>query len=381
MNRAKGGDPGFSLIELMIAMTIGLLLLSGLAMIFVNSSDANRELQKTAQQIENGRFAIEAISQDLRHAGFYGHLHDYTSITVPATVPPGPCESASAAELTKSVWFPVQGYRGTIDAIAPASDARPSGLTAACTAALLTNANLKPGSDVLVVRRADTNKLAATDVATTNVFYIQASAISAEVQIGNGAAIGTNKANGAASTLFLTNGAVPAPAAPIRKFHVHIYFVAPCSVGGAANGACTGAASEDTIPTLKRIELTSSGNMTIVPLVEGIEYFKIEFGVDTAPSAVSIATGYNGDGTVDSYKIASDVADWTQVIAAKIFLLARNTEPTTGFTDIKTYTLGSSSATDNVTVPQPTGSNAGYKRHVYSAAVHMVNPAGRREIP
>ena len=56
------GHSGFSLVELMIAMTIGLLLLSGLAAIFVNSSDANRELQKTAQQIENGRYAIETVS-------------------------------------------------------------------------------------------------------------------------------------------------------------------------------------------------------------------------------------------------------------------------------------------------------------------------------
>lgn len=385
MSRARHESSGFSLIELMIAMTIGLLLLSGLAMIFVNSSDANRELQKTAQQIENGRFAIEAVSQDLRHAGFYGHVHDLSSITMPATVPPDPCEAADVSELKKALWFPVQGYRGTIHATNPAANARASGLPATCTGALLTNANLKPGSDVLVVRRANTNALVAADTPDLDVFYVQAGAIVADVQLGrstSASAIGTDKnATGAASAIFLTNTAVSPPAAPIRRLHINVYFVAPCSAGSAANGACTGAAGEDTIPTLKRLELTSSGTMTIVPLVEGIEHFKVEFGVDTAPGTVNLATGYSGDGTVDSFKIAPDVADWTTVIAAKVYMLARNTDPTTGFADTKSYVLGSSTATDNVTVPQAAGANAAYKRHVYSAAVNMVNPAGRRQIP
>src|SRR5690242_8298963 len=85
---------GVSLVELMVALTIGLLLLTGLSLIFVNSSEANRELQKTAQQIENGRYATEIISQDLRLAGFYGHFHELPA--APAGFP-DPCEIASLA--------------------------------------------------------------------------------------------------------------------------------------------------------------------------------------------------------------------------------------------------------------------------------------------
>jgi len=381
MHRTSHTSSGFSLIELMIAMAIGLLLLSGLAMIFVNSSEANRELQKTAQQIENGRFAMDVISQDLRLAGFYGHLHDVGSITMPGTIPPDPCEPSDTAELLKDLRFPIQGYRGSIHASNPASNTVASGLTTTCTAALLTAANVKTGSDVLVIRRADTNFLATTEVAISNVLYLQTSASQAEVQLGNGAVIGGNKASGAVSLLYLTNGASPPPPAPMRKLRVHIYFVAPCSIGSATNGACTGASGEDTIPTLKRLELTSSGTFTIVPLVEGIEHFKIEYGIDDTPNTVSLATGLTGDSNVDRYTEAPTSAEWESVIAAKIFLLARNSEPTAGFTDSKTYVLGTSAATDNVTVPMATGVNAKFKRHVFSAAVHLVNPAGRREIP
>jgi type IV pilus assembly protein PilW len=367
-------NAGFSLIELMIASAIGLLLLSGLSMIFVNTSEANRELQKSAQQIENGRYAIEVISSDLRLAGFYGHLHDMISIAKPGAMP-DPCEATAAATLLSAFWYPVQGYAGTIHATTPASDAAPS-LAAAPKCTLLDAATLKPGSDVLVIRRADTNALAATDTATTNVFYVQASATNAEVQLGNGAVIAQNKASGGASALFLSNGASPAPAAPIRRLHVRVYFVAPCSIGLGASGKCNGSASEDKIPTLKRLELTSSGTFTIVPLVEGIEYLKVEYGIDDAPAAVNLATQLSGDATVDRFETAPSTAEWESVIAAKIYVLARNTEPTRGYSDTKRYVLGSLAAT-----VQTPARNDEYKRHVYGAASYLANPAGRREIP
>lgn len=355
---------GFSLVELMIAVTIGLLLVAGLTLIFVNSSEANRELQKTAQQIENGRYAIDIVSQDLRHAGFYGHL--YVMPAAPAVLP-DPCEIASTANLYNALAYPVQGYRAAD--LATAADVTAS----TCDdQALLTTANLKPGSDVLVIRRANTIALAATDVAATNEVYIQASGAQAEVRFGNGAALGTNNASdngsGGASTLLLNNGTTPAP---IRKLNVHVYFVAPCSVGTGANGICQ--AGDDSIPTLKRLELLAESGTTkmkLVPLVEGIEYLKLEYGTDTLPSVASAATGLIGDATVDAY--TATPADWTTVIAAKVFVLARNTEPTIGFLDNKTYALGT------VAVP---AFNDKFKRHIYSTGVHLMNPAGRREIP
>ena len=381
MNRAiRSSHRGFSLIELMIALTIGLLLLSGLTAIFVSSSDVNREMRLTSQQIENGRYAIETLAQDLRMAGFYGHLHDTSAIPAPATIPPDPCESA-VVEIRKNLRYAIQGYRGTIHATTRASDTAPDFSATACSA-LLTAANLSPGSDVVVIRRADTNALLPADTPELNVLYIQASAIDAEIQLGRSVAtvaIGTDKnAKGSASVLSLTNNTATPAASPIRKFHTRVYFVAPCSVGSATSGACTGAASEDTIPTLKRLDFTGPGAMTIVPLVEGIEYLKIEYGVDNLPNVVNVATQLIGDGTVDSYKEVP--ADWTTVVAAKVFLLARNTELTTGFTDDKTYALGVD-ATDNFTTPLQAGTNARFKRHVYTAAVQLINVAGRREIP
>lgn len=360
---------GLSLVELMVALTIGLLLMTGLSIIFVNSSEANRELQKTAQQVENGRYAIDVLSQDLRLAGFYGHYHELAA--APASLP-DPCEIANAALLQDALALPVQGYR----AADLTTRADISGTT--CDdKGLLSSANLSPGSDVLVIRRADTNALIRPGgVATQNDFYVQATGSLVEVQVGDGNPIGTeNKANGTASTWFLNDTTTPAP---IRKLHVHVYFVAPCSVGSGTGGVC--AAGDDTIPTLKRLELVSAGGsstMRLVPLVEGIEYLKVEYGVDNSPTDVSIDTGLTGDATADGAYVATPatIEDWPRVIAAKVYVLARNTEPTAAFTDSKTYQLGP------LAPAYDPSSNDKYRRHVYTAAVRLMNISGRRERP
>jgi type IV pilus assembly protein PilW len=171
--------------------------------------------------------------------------------------------------------------------------------------------------------------------------------------------------------------------APIRKYVVHVYFVAPCSVGSgsatvngvAIPGICQ--AGDDGIPTLKRLELTAKSGATtmdLVPLVEGIEYMKVEFGIDNLPVAISPVTGLVGDSVVDSYTAAP--ADFSQVIAAKVYLLARNTLPTSGHVDDKSYVLGS------VTVaPANYAGNERFRRHAYTASVKLTNVTGRREIP
>ena len=65
---------GVSLVELMIAVTLGLMVLATLASVFASTSASRNELERTSRQIENGRFAMELMGDDLRLAGFYGEL-------------------------------------------------------------------------------------------------------------------------------------------------------------------------------------------------------------------------------------------------------------------------------------------------------------------
>lgn len=329
---------GLSLLEMMIAMTISLFLLVGLAGIFANSSRTQNELTKTARQIEDGRFAISLIADDLSLAGYYGY---YYWPTAPSALV-DPCETTDLNVVRSGISLPVQGY----------DSAGSSPLSC------LGSANFQAGTDVLVVRRAD-SKTTATGSLAANDVYLQANSDT------------TNGANpivaaGAAGnfTLLLKDNAT---AAPIRKFHVRTYFISPCSVGDGTGGACTATSDGgNPIPTLKRMELVvdSGGSRVLetVPLVEGVENMQVDYGVDT-----------DSDGAQENWLTTpAAVADWGNVVSVRVTLLVRNVEKTPGYTDPKTYTLG---AAGTVT---PGGN---YKRHVYQTVVRLVNPSSRRETP
>lgn len=61
---------GMTLLELLIAMTLGLLLLVGIGTIFVGSTQTYRVQEENARIQEAGRFALEVIGRSLRQAGY-----------------------------------------------------------------------------------------------------------------------------------------------------------------------------------------------------------------------------------------------------------------------------------------------------------------------
>jgi type IV pilus assembly protein PilW len=234
----------------------------------------------------------------------------------------------------------------------------------------------------VVVRRVDTT--AASGTVTGNLYYLQTTPSTADMQLGSAGAITTTQnARRQATTLYRRDFSVaatgippqfPQIAATLRRYRTHIYFVAPCSVPAGGGSVCTGSTDDqgNPIPTLKRLEMGASGVFSIVPLAEGIQALRLEAGIDTAPSAVDPGTGLIGDGNPDSFTHSPSVADLSNTIAARIYVLARNTEATTGYQDDKTYTLGTLTTT---------ATNDSYRRHVYGAEMRILNQAGRREIP
>ena len=379
---------GLSLVELMVSITIGLFILAGLTTLFVNSSRSQAETFKASQQIENGRYAIDLLTQDLHHAGYYGEFSYLPPLPgAPMPYPAAaldPCD-LDPGDMLAALPLPIQGFNN------------PGGAPLNC----LADADHVDGTDIVVVRRADTQILletggahgipaapAATATPVLNEVYLQTDANNVEVQLGSGAAINkTMKANGSAATIIRKDySTTPTSfaAAYLRKFRTHIYFIAPCSVPADGDTTCTGAADDNgrPIPTLKRLELSSDGaalDFRIVPLVEGVENLQLEYGRDTVylpnpldPTALP-PSGLPGDGSPDgAYLTAPALADWKDIVAAKVFLLARNTEPSTGYADAKTYQVGTAATST------PGGN---FKRHLYAAEVRLVNPSGRREIP
>jgi type IV pilus assembly protein PilW len=151
-----------------------------------------------------------------------------------------------------------------------------------------------------------------------------------------------------------------------RRYETHIYYVANNDNSG------------DHIPTLKRAELRVLDDGTLgfvpVPLVEGIENMQLEYGVDTdgdrKPDLFTPTPG-SANGCAAP---ACAATNWRNVMSVKLNLLARNTEPTPGYTDGHRYVLGHLADGSENGVAAP-GDH--YKRHVFQSLVPMPNPIGR----
>lgn len=345
---------GFSLVELMISTALGLVILGAVATLFVNNSRTRQEIERSSRQIENGRYAIQLLRDDLQLAGFLAEFNPTPLDTSTLTALPDPC-AADLPSLRTALPLHIQGYDNS-NSLSCLTD-------------------VKTGTDVLVVRRTSTCVAGATgcDPVASGEPYFQASLCAPSTGGTELSYSPTSNADYAAQFYALDTSAANltrhkyncTTLADLRRYRTHIYFIANNNIG------------TDGVPTLKRAEL-GAGTFSIVPLVEGIENLQFEYGIDTTASP--------GDGTPDVYTAnpsgynscagTACVTYWRNVMAVKVDLLARNTETTDGYTDTKTYTLGLTAAGAANTVGP---FNDRYKRHAYSTAVRLANPAGRRE--
>src|SRR5665647_896992 len=106
---------GLSLIELMISITIGLLILVALSTLFINQSRSRVELDKSNRMIDNGSYALQLLSDDLRLAGYYGEFVPVSGASPVPLMPsalPDPC-STDPAVMAASLQLAVQGVDAT----------------------------------------------------------------------------------------------------------------------------------------------------------------------------------------------------------------------------------------------------------------------------
>ena len=335
-NRTPRGLPrrmhGVSMVELLIAMALGLVVLGALATLFANSSRSRAELERNSRQIENGRFAMELLTEDLRMAGFYGELN-VAGLLVPATS--DPCD-LTPANWAASIPVHVQGYDNG------------AGLPPGCPVV-----DLKPGTDVVAIRRVAMCEAGVNGcpAAVNTRPYFQATRCQTELP---GTPYKLDMLAGGAFNLHTRNCTT---VAGLRQYIVRIYYISTNNGYGQA------------IPTLKRLEFTGTG-FTDTPLVEGIEELNIEYGIDNAPATP--------DGVPDVYTTApGSVAAFANAMTARIYLLARNIESSPGYTDTKTYYLGKDAGGNPISI-RPGGD---VRRHAYSGLVRIVNPANRRDTP
>ncbi|MBF8271745.1 MAG: putative type 4 fimbrial biosis PilW-related protein transrane [Magnetococcales bacterium] len=350
-------DRGFTLMELMISMTLGLLLLGGLVALLVSSGASRKHMEQGSLLLESGRYGMDVLVEDLRMAGFFGDF-DPADLNLLSSLTPadgsdptgGACagnlsDSAALSRLRYAMLVPVFGSAG--------------GTGSWCAVANVTQVGTQ--SDVLIVRRASTcvSGDANCTMDTTNDVFLQTSLCNTDST--SGATYPLDRGTGALTLLQKDCTTT----ADIRKFIAHAYLV------GTTSTIVNNQAQQ--VPTLFRMEL-NSGQWQAVPLAVGVELIAVEYGVDSSSAdgapdvwtqTVSSLTGCTND---------NPLGCWNNVVAVRVALLARAVDPDPGYTDTKTYTL--SSVPGVRTFTPGTGDN--YRRHLYTVTVRIENVSGRR---
>ncbi len=388
---------GFTLVELMVAMLIALIITFGVVQIFTANRATYQLDEGLARAQENGRFAIEFLAQDIRHAGYLGCNRDLKRESI---------NEIKSREVTNflvgigGTKYAAQGIRGSEYTAVPtgigntyAAGAFPvgnavAGWTPALDAALVTAA--QPGSDVLVVERMSQNAwtLVAPYVTTTNVHLHPAFASQVKVNdillvsdcvhaalfqvtdvtaagvishtVGSGTPgnrcgewEGAEFLSGNAATDECDNANVDfkEPNSRLGTYQRIAYFVAqgpgPCGPPGSCQ------------PTLFRSTAGPFGISNAQALVEGVENFQVLYGEDT-----------NADGVADRYVTANNVSvlDFTRVVSVRIGLLVHGANTTGSSNDIAVDT-----DTHNVagTIVDPADDKL--RRRVFSTTLQLRN--------
>ena len=306
MIKKSESTAGFSIVELMVAMTLGILL-SGLILdVTLGSSRSNRVLELNSEMIENGRYATNLLKNEIRLAGFYGRLESYSTALA---IPPDECTGLTLADLTTGMTFPLSG----LDEVAA--------VTTVCG-----GDTLLAGSDVLLIRRADTSFVTSTAGLTNAQHYLQTTITNRVLDVGS------------ATTFILTNKD-GVTLAPIREYRQDIYYVDQSNV-------------------FKRLHLVN-GAYTVEPLVEGVDDFQVVYGVDTSANGIS-----NQD-----VELPASTADWENVVSVKFFLLMSSTNAAPGLNDAKTYSYADKAG---VTFSDSK------KRRLFSSVARLTNVSMKR---
>ena len=330
---------GISLIELMIGITIGLVLLTALASLYYANSLSRTEFAKSAEQVENGRYALEQIRREVELAGFFG----VGSIARGATLAgPALCATDPAA---------LGFVAGTTVPLALAGYA--PGVVAPCLPDMSAN------SEVLVVRRVSTTPVAAP---VPGVPYLQVSACPDD------SVSFVFDASAAAAFPLRTKACDPGMRAELRQAVVRVFYLAGCD-------RCTNGG--DGIPTLKMAELVN-GAFQARSVAQGVQDMHIRYGMDldsngSADCYVEDPGANNAAAcaVVPGYDWTNALANWGNVTTVRVDVLARTLRPSGGQADNRTYDLGRAMASGPF--------NDGYKRHVYAQVARVVNVAGLRE--
>ncbi len=315
-------NKGFTLVELMIALSVGLVLFAGVLMVFVGMRTTTAETSSYGELQENGRFAVSILTDDLLRQSFWGDFSGeitQANITVNVGAIANDCSGGGINNATLPQ--AMGAFRNLWGQTVEPGSADPLGCFGA-----VANTQPRVNSDIVQLKRVITQPIAPANLNAGDVHLY---------------------ANSDKGVIFSNNILPPLiPNGRYWQYQHHVYYVRERTVG------------DNTVPVLMQGRLANR-RMDFTPIIDGIEMIRFMYGVDI-----------NGDGDVDNYLNAANVPEnaWDNtnnhsILAIKMFVLTRNIVPDSKYTNTNTYQLGDLSFT----------ANDNYRRLLFSSTVTLYN--------
>ncbi len=333
-----GGQRGFTIVEIMVAMLLGLILMAGVISLMVGNKRSFNEQTEMSRLQENARFAVEFLTKDIRMAGYAGCSSDMEKVTnhlaindknllnmgipiegIDSNSSPREWEASGSTEVISDMVADTDAI--TIRFFTPPGHGLQSAMSSVSDNIIAT------GVDGIAERQV----LAVSDCRGADIFQVTGLAGTATATISHSTAATTSGGDALVprnSTANLTR--VYDTDANLHRFHAARYYIRDNS---------------DNIPALYR-RIHTSGGYTSQELVAGIENMQLMYG----------------DGS--SFAPADSVTDWEDVNSVKVGLLVRTEDEMGTDADSRTY---------NVLSQAITAAGDRHRRRVFTTTIELRN--------
>jgi type IV pilus assembly protein PilW len=330
---------GFSLVELMISLTIGMILILAIGYIYVGGSRVFRQLEATSRLQESARYVMERIGHDLRMTGFAGCAYTTTANVL----------NNSNDWQNDLFGMPLMGYaegnpaipaqiagqmlRGDV-LIALLADNSKEYIIASHNPAsaqfqLTANHDIKQGQILVATDCSHAAVFQMTNVNNNNTIK------TVNHNTGTGSPGNCTKGFGLPVNCASTNGTAYtfSPGSRLYRLSASAYYIQNNTSGE---------------PALYRQKLGLSSPdaaLTAEEVVEGVENMKITYGVDTDATPDGAVNSYVSADQVSTVTPgASDSEHWSRVLSVNISLLMTTRNDEQIASEPQTYTFNGTSA-------------------------------------
>jgi len=323
MNTLTQKQSGLTLVEILVALVISLFLLGGIIQVFLGNKASYRFSDASSRVQENGRFALDQITTDVRMAGFFGCI----DMTQNADLVENHLNTASANyDANRHDFINLPPIQITANAGLNASDdltvrgSKPGQASVSTTlpmpgsgALQVTGNTVFNDNDIILITNCWTSDIFEANTATsaagvTTLTHTTAAPADTPGNVNLGACSGDHCLNSGELDNNLEN-AYTANNSSVYSLQNVTYSIQASASG---NGE----------PALWRSE-----NNDNQELIEGVERMIVLYGIDN-----------DGDGTPNQYQDSAAAVNLNQVTAIRVFLVVRS-ERDFVLDENQTYTL------------------------------------------